>query len=171
MAEHLSCVHLVHKRTLKLKIRAKLLRHVFRDSEIPSKIKDAHSTEPHKQYQIQEDQLSSSVFLISCCLAPSFSPYIHRQHFLHWTTTTDSRSQSNMSINLIYKHSLFPSSCHKQGCYHRELLTPYHYTTQRDTGDRAHAAGITEGPAMWGGLPVTHPWKSNQEFDSDPSLS
>lgn len=49
------------------------------------------------------------------------------------------------------------------------MTTPH--PTHRGTGDMAHAAGIAGGPAMGGGLPVTHPWKSNQGFYFDHSLS
>lgn len=82
---------------------------------------------------------------------------------------TAGRSQSKLSIT---------SSTNPLDVTSRDAITGncwHHITTphpiHRGTGDRAHAANVTGGLAMGGGLPVIHPWKSNQGFDFDRSLS
>lgn len=85
----------------------------------------------------------------------------------------DSRSQSNLSITSSTNTHFSPLAVTSRdattgNCWHHITIP---HATHRGTGDRAHAAGITEGSVMGGGLPVTHPWKSNQGFDFDHSLS
>lgn len=90
-------------------------RHVFRDSETSSKIKDVHSTEPHKQYQIQQDKLSSSVFF------DLLLPYMQLLPRYPLTTLSalDRNDRQQVSIkyeyNLIYKHLLFPPAVRSRG--------------------------------------------------------
>lgn len=51
-----------------------------------------------------------------------------------------------LEYNLIYKHPLFPSSCHKQRCHHRELLAPHHYSTPHPQGTCSwHPWGTGDG--------------------------
>lgn len=107
-----------HKSMLKVKIRGKLKRHVyFMDSET-FKIRDVFSTEPGKQPPITQDQLGSSLFLISL-LTSSQLP--HRPPLM-----TLSAEPISFEHNLTYKHPPSPSGSPKEECNHRGLLTAYH---------------------------------------------
>lgn len=72
------------------------------------------------------------------------------KHFLHWISTTNSSSQSNLSITSSTNTHFFPPAVTSRdaitgNCWHHTTIP---HSTHRGTGDRAYAAGITEGPAI-----------------------